>query len=557
MSSVQDHVLSAMCRQIGTPRALTVFLLHKHAEWDQLVSLECDPAHYFDADSYRNDVAVTDFLRKADFLPTTFDRRAAAVENFWTAEKQCCATALRLFPLHHNMLSEHVSEAHYAFLRILRKKVKWLMGPAPAIDSLIGRFGPGSSYADKGDRNLVPDKLSSVPTLTTGAARFLSPWFETHWGRNIRAFDRLYLFDPVRGNRFTTVPKDAKKDRGIAVEPSINGFYQLGLGRCIRMRLKHLGLDLERAQTVHRQLACEASSKGHLCTVDLSNASDTISHSFVKLVVPEDWFELLAACRSPFTCLNKKWVRLEKFSSMGNGYTFELETVLFLALALSCMEIGKIHYEIGVNVTAYGDDIIAPSEVSRLLIASLKFFGFTPNMKKTFTTGPFRESCGGDFFNGSYVRPFFLKELPDEPQKIISMANGIRRLATQDGRFDRLDPHYIHCWFRCLDAIPSHLRLYGPIELGDLVVHEDRSRWKMKTRNSIHYVRVYRPARFKKIPYERWDADTVYACATYGSESGSQSRSVTYKGDKSLLTPQGVIPRDSVLGYKVGWVPFS
>ena len=556
MESVQNHVLTAMCRKIGTPRALTVFLLLKNGEWDQLVSLECDPKHYFDADSYRKDASVTDFLRKADFLPTSFDRQKAAQDNFILAEKQCGATNLRLAPFLSNILDEDYQEAHYRFISVLRKKVKWLLGPLPSEDELSGKFGPGSTFSDKGDRNLILDKLSSVPTLTTGAVGFLPVWSKTHWGRNISAFERLHDLDCIRGNRFTTVPKDAKKDRGIAVEPSINVFFQLSIGSWLKRRMRFIGHDMERAQDVHRVLAQSASKLGHLSTIDLSNASDTVATNFVKLVVPEQWFQLLSSLRSPHTFFKGKWHRLEKFSSMGNGFTFELETVLFLGISLACLEVSGITARIGENVSCYGDDIIVPTECSPIVISCLKFFGFTPNDRKTFTSGLFRESCGGDFFDGQYVRSYFLKELPDAPEKIISMANGIRRVATENNRYDCLDPCYLHSWFRCLDAIPSHLRLYGPITLGDLVIHEEPRKWKRRTRSSIHYIKVYRPARYRKVSLDRWDGDTVYASATYGISTVNSRRSIDKTSSERLLS-DWVIPRDSVLGHKVGWVPFS
>jgi hypothetical protein len=43
------------------------------------------------------------------------------------------------------------------------------------------------------------------------------------------------------------------------------------------------------------------------------------------------------------------------------------------------------------------------------------------------------------------------------------------------------------------------------------------------------------------ISFQRFEAQVVLACATYGT------------GNRR----GGVIPRDGVLSYKVGWVPFS
>ena len=550
--SYLEAVVFRLCEDTSTPRALTVSLLWKYGEWDQLASLRCDPVDYTDAGSYRKDVIVTDFSRKLDELPTTYDRAAKALENFWKAERQCYATNERLSPFLHNSYScddEGVAKILFA----MRKMIFEILGPCP--DLIEGRFGPGATYDDRGRFTTIPDKMSSCPTLSPDALPFLFQWSGTAWASACAESDRKAVF--VRGNRFTTVPKDCTKDRGICIEPSVNVFYQLGYGRIIRKRLSKVGIDLDYGQDTHRQLACEASIRGHLATIDLSNASDTVCNNLVQLLLPDRWYQLLSSLRSPFTNVNGKWVRLEKFSSMGNGFTFELETLIFFAIC-------KVVAGPQALVSVYGDDLIVPTESAGDILAALRFLGFQPNKDKTFLDGWFRESCGGDFFRGVDVRPYYQKENPCEPQQYIALANGISRLGINNTQPASVNSLYHRAWLRSLDALPSHLRrLRGPRDLGDLVIHDDdESRWNVKWQHSIRYIKVYKPANLRKVEYKHFRPSVVLAYATFNINGGLRFRKTSVGIDISAPNlpgrfSLGVTPRDAVLGYKVAWVPHS
>jgi hypothetical protein len=385
----------------------------------------------------------------------------------------------------------------------------------------------------------------------------LLQWTETAWAKACVTRDKDPEF--VKGNRFTSVPKDCVKDRGIAVEPSINLFFQLAYGQVMKKRLLRAGLDLRNAQTIHKRVACEASIRGHFATIDLSNASDTVCKNLVKLLLPPRWFEALSALRSTHTLVEGRWVQLEKFSSMGNGYTFELETTLFAAICMAVMQSLHVNPVPGSNVYVFGDDIIVPTACAESVLTVLRFLGFTPNAKKTFVAGPFRESCGGDYFNGLDVRPFFLEEFPREPQQFIAMANGIRGVADSISRDSRRSRSLSRTWFRILDALPSNIRrLRGPQDLGDLVVHDSEERWQTRWRHSIRYIACYRPARFRRVGWQHFDPSVVLASALYGVDSGlpNSHRTVDRHLDENHSS-YGVTPRDAVLGYKVGWVPRS
>lgn len=537
-----EKAILRVFEDLASPGSLKAAILLRAGDWDQLASCRVDPGNYIEADSYWRDATALSLLRKCVDLPSTFDRKAVAEAGFLKCEADCLRANIRLEPyLHPNM---DVNAGVSSYIRKVRKIIRRILGPCP--DNVPGRFGPGATYGDRGRLTTIPDKMSSRPSLTPDAWSFHFPWSGTLWASACASSGKEVIFIP--GNRFTTVPKDCEKDRGIAVEPSINVFFQLGYGREIRKRLLRSGINLTEGQDIHRRVACEASIRGHLATFDLSNASDTVCRNLVKLLLPRDWFSVLDDLRSKKTEFRGSWHLLEKFSSMGNGFTFELETLIFLGLVLGLER--DICLTPGVNVFVYGDDIIVPSEISKDVMHMLEFFGMSVNKRKTFVDGPFRESCGGDFFDGVDVRPHFLKESPCEPQQLISLANGFRRLSKSAPNRSSC---FLRGWLSILDALPNTIRqCRGPEDLGDLLVHDDKERWQFRWRSSIRYFRVYRPARYRKVSWGNFRPDVTLASALYGVPSGTQNGPVG-----SRKGPGGIIPRDSVAGYKLGWVPSS
>lgn len=546
-----EKALTRLCEGIGSDTSKKVLDLVRRGRWDDLAKLKVNPLAYDDAETYFGDVAVTSFLRKCADLPTSVDRKAAAVQNFFECEQLCKRTNQRLsIHLWDTLATEQLAregsrprDACTLLIAEARKEMFKLLGKCP--DGLKGRFGPGSTYADKGLLTTVPDKMSSRPTMTPDFWPHLFNWVGTQWSKTCCESGRVPVV--VEGNRFTTVPKDCTKDRGIAVEPSLNSFYQLAYGKAIRKRLRLRGINLKDGQKIHQQVAREASISGAFATIDLSNASDTVCKVLVELLLPDDWFTTLSELRSPTTLIGGNVIKLEKFASMGNGYTFELETAIFLAISLAVRnlwlhrnpDIQKMSP--GDGIWVYGDDIIVPTFIAEDVIGALKYLGFSPNEDKTFLSGDFRESCGGDYFKGVDVRSYYLKEFPSEPQQFIAMANGIYRMGRQNnGSSDHR--RYLHrVWLCVLDNLPAHIRkLRGPESLGDLVIHDAPEYWVTNTmRSHLRYFKVYRPCRFYRVGWEHFKPDVVLATALYGTGDGLM----------------GVTPRDAVRGYKVGWVP--
>jgi len=215
----------------------------------------------------------------------------------------------------------------------------------------------------------------------------------------------------------------------IAAEPTGNSFLQQGVHKYMRRRLKRFGVNLD-DQSINNQLARDAYS-WELSTLDLSAASDTISRELVYHLLPLDWSMFLDSLRSPETLVDGEWVRTEKFASMGNAFCFELETLIFWALA-SSVEEGNVN----PLVSVYGDDIIVSRWAFDSVVEILQFAGFSVNGDKSFKDGHFFESCGKHYHRGLEVTPVYQKEVLNHPSELIHAHNRLIRLELRSGLND-------------------------------------------------------------------------------------------------------------------------
>jgi len=219
-------------------------------------------------------------------------------------------------------------------------------------------------------------------------------------------------------------------------------FLQKGLGNQIRRCLRKAGIDLN-DQTRNQDLARLGAVTGSLMTLDLSSASDSVTVELVKAAMPSDWFYYLDAFRSPLTDVDGVKHVNEMFSSMGNGFTFELESLLFFSIARTTAYFAGVRGTISV----YGDDIIAPAELGNDLISALAFCGFTTNEEKSFIDGPFRESCGAHWHGDRNVTPFYLRHPFRTVSDLILTLNQLtswssRTLGVVDPRYEAIILEY-------------------------------------------------------------------------------------------------------------------
>lgn len=233
-------------------------------------------------------------------------------------------------------------------------------------------------------------------------------------------------FETVQYNRVQTVLKNWETSRTIAAEPDGNVCLQVAYDEWGKERLRLIaGVDL-RSQLKNQRLARLGSIDNVNVTVDLEQASDTCAFNAVWATHPFEWATFLTDIRTPCGEGFGDFYWYTKFSSMGNGATFVVETTIFTAL---CLALGLSKDEFAV----YGDDIIVPRAYLGRLSALLEFYGFSMNAKKTFTDGPFRESCGTDWFNGVNVTPFYLRTKSKMKIELCHVVNGMAGLSLVPG----------------------------------------------------------------------------------------------------------------------------
>lgn len=285
------------------------------------------------------------------------------------------------------------------------------------------RFGPGASNGIKGTH--AADKISQDMTCTAlceplvHKLRQCNPYFLAKDGqRGVSGTTQ------VEGSRLTTVPKNEDTERTIAIEPSGNMCLQLAAGAYLEGTLRRIGLDIRNQQPKNKAMAKRGSQDGSIATLDLKSASDMISIDLVRALMPTCWFDLLMKLRSPQITVprdGKSGVgglqqELYMISTMGNGFTFPLMTLLIVALIYGyrCTKGGPSLFIDWTNTCVFGDDVIIPVHEYDGIVGVLEGAGLVINADKSFREGSFRESCGGDFLDGVDVTPFYVKSLSNQ-----------------------------------------------------------------------------------------------------------------------------------------------
>lgn len=458
-----DRLIEDFLKTIDTPRSLTVWLLYKSGQHADLVQLSIDPLHYNNPDSFRRDYAATKFLSKTIGLKTGIDLKQVAIDAALKAEAHCQATNEKLRRLRD---LRDVNPSLNAKLFRAQQIVADILGPLPKSFEDVG-WSKGRTTSSSGDELAGIYKYTSRPDVTWSARRHALSMLRDSplWGASVLNADGPVSvlsrgLEHVEGNTMITVPKSAKTDRVICYEPHMNIRLQLAVGSYIRRRLFKRGINLN-DQSVNRIRALRASRDSSLATIDLSMASDTVSTELVRDLVPVDWYNVLDDLRSKYTLWPDKVLRKnEKFSSMGNGFTFELESLIFYALASVVSQ----------NVSVFGDDVIMPTqsyeEVRNLFVDC----GFLLNEKKSFATSYFRESCGMDAFGGVVCTPVYLRVLPKTREDVVKLHNQVRRWCAEDACPQLAFERILDKWRR-IHACP-----YGPEGYGDGHYHVDFDR---------------------------------------------------------------------------------
>ena len=354
---------------------------------------------------------------------------ALALEKFTSVNQQCATYHLQLESSLDELLVGELKDTLYKFLYPRQ------MPLVSSFNEILSRgsVGPGASVnAIGGD---YYSKMFSSPLSCTSEGLYIAykSYVTQHplWASAEEIRSNTHgLANVVEGNRLRFVPKRTDISRVICVEPTLNMFFQLGIGNILTSRLKsYFSIDLSTQPHYNKEMARVGSFRSQeqysgddqYCTIDLESASDSIALAMLEEFLPPRFLSWLKLFRSPTTELpNGERIEMKMVSTMGNGFTFPLQTMIFSSVVSavyrsldiplvqqeSCGVIGKQTANFGV----FGDDIVILTKAKYRVLRLLHLLGFKVNTDKSFFEGPFRESCGGDFFSGSPRASSFRKK---------------------------------------------------------------------------------------------------------------------------------------------------
>lgn len=349
---------------------------------------------YSDPQANRTLSQISAFFKKNASFADDAKCTSQAFKSFTEAEEKCAETNLRLYNYYRD--EAKVDPQLYRWVNDMRNHIRRLCGDrASFLNSLPKgvKVTAGATCRLPRAKSLPYVKVAKKACGTSGGTQ-LFKWFQEYVGMT------PWITTVVESNRIALVLKNYLTHRTVAAEGELNMFFQTAIDADFKAKLLKFGIDLS-DQSRNKELARLGSISDKLATIDLSMASDTMAREVVHLLFPDEWCELFELLRSPTYEGVFGEGTYHKFSSMGNGFTFVLETAIFWA-AMKAVR--------SKTVSVYGDDIVIDSDKYEDALEILSFIGFVPNKDKSFHKGPFRESCGGDYFRGVDIRPFFVKK---------------------------------------------------------------------------------------------------------------------------------------------------
>lgn len=304
-------------------------------------------------------------------------------------------------------------------------------------------------------RRLLANFFAIDPTSNTTLGAMFEQWMDNPFGRHgpgavagretgmgkyhfshipgipedIYNINSEYGFMRLRGvviaqARACMVPKDFRGRRIICIEPKELMFAQQGLMSVLFDRA-HEWHATKRAINFNDQRVSQRLCKNYrYSTIDLKDASDSVSLCLLRLLFPRKAFKLLTRYRSrsietPIGIADSYRTAF----TMGNALCFPIETITFWALSLASMivadtaDLNKALFRTQLmlqnptsgywrkyRLQVFGDDIIVPKRYDDEIRRVLTCCSFTINRNKSCNDSLIREACGAYYYAGFDVR---------------------------------------------------------------------------------------------------------------------------------------------------------
>lgn len=398
----------------------------------------CPDSHIFTDMDDRTAAAVSlanSFYKKLCPKGTTRNADAAALEKFLAINRSLSVEAYRF---------NASSEVESLFWDYYRHHVNACLGPYESeeldLEFIREHMDVGPGAAQKADSSTMHTKLfdgelsyydESNVRLYRAAIVSTGFWADAE----MRRFQHFGL-TMVRGNKLFFASKNAEISRVCGTEASVEMLIQKALGAYAEIRLnRYFGIDLSTQPDFNRRFACKGSYDGTICTVDLVSASDYIGVPLFNATLDNCAFKrLVMQSRAKFAVLpNGSNEELRMVSTMGNGFTFPLQTIIFASAVRAVYDLMGYPSECPrTQFGVFGDDICIRKETYVFFNRMLEKLGFKVNVGKSFSTGPFRESCGEDYCRGLNIRGVYIRSL-ESPQQVYSAINRLNRWSARTG----------------------------------------------------------------------------------------------------------------------------
>lgn len=310
---------------------------------------------------------------------------------------------------------DNLEPSRYGYIYTARKVIKRLFESLEL--DIYPRPGPGQNSTK------TPMEYRFEPQVLYKELHEVYPYYRYYYCNTDHLLDSVRKYKQLPRqtdgcSRLTTVPKDSRGPRIICMEPPEYMWFQQGLRQqlydfCENHPIMRGHVNFT-DQTINGRLALSSSVDGRFATLDMKEASDRISRDMVDELfdeVPKLRDRLLALSTNRIELPDGTILHKKKYAPMGSALCFPVMSIVHFVLACSIImvEQGVSLREASRKVYVYGDDLIVASDVVPYILDGFPLYDLVFNVKKSFTQGYFRESCGVDAFKGINVTPTRVK----------------------------------------------------------------------------------------------------------------------------------------------------